>query len=155
MIGSQGREMKSTVMTSRLGTETAWRRSRLSHMWNCSCLWHLRLLDTGCADNSVYDIELAFFQNTLLFVEIYQPSNRHVEAKKMGVIIIFFPLTIITKTRILKMLFFLFVYYILGLILWAQAKTWMWNHGCEIHVFSKLAVWDLMSEQCAALFFKN
>lgn len=47
MIGSQGREMKSTVMTSRLGTETAWHRSGLSHMWNCSCLWHLRLLDTG------------------------------------------------------------------------------------------------------------
>lgn len=61
MIGGQGREMKSTVLTSRPGTETAWHRSRLSASRR---LWHLRWLDTGRGDNSAYDIELAFLQRS-------------------------------------------------------------------------------------------
>lgn len=75
VIGSQGREMKSTVMTSRLGTETAWHRSRLSHMWNCTCLWHLRLLDMGYSVITLgvwywSSHHIAFSPNTFLFVEI-------------------------------------------------------------------------------------
>lgn len=81
VIGSQGREMKSTVMTSCLGTETAWHRSQQSHMWNCSCLWHLRLLDMGYSviTLSVWywtSLYVAFSQNTLLFVEICPLSLR-------------------------------------------------------------------------------
>lgn len=101
-LEAMGREMKSTVMTSRLGTETAWHRSRLSHMWNGSCLWHLRLLDTGYSVITVCMIlnsSSHCLQNTLLFVEIYLLSlhaliRGHFETKKMAVC-----LTTITRTR--------------------------------------------------------
>lgn len=55
----------------------------------------------------MYDIELVFFQNTLLFVEIYQLSHGHFGDKENWCHFVSF-LTIITRTTILKMLLFFF-----------------------------------------------